>query len=377
MRVDFSTPMNKDGTIADDSRIKATLPSIQYVIKHKGKLILLSHLGRPKGAQDPTLSLKPIAKRLSELLGRPVQFCTELKEAKNRASHLKEGEVLLLENLRFHKGEEEPEKDPHFAVMLSELGELYVNDAFGAAHRAHSSTAMIAKYFPKASAAGFLMEKEVAALSSLLTPKHPFFVVMGGAKISTKIGVIENLLQTVDRLFLGGGMAYPFLKAKGVEVGASLIEPGSVELAEKIMQKAKKKIELPVDLVIAESFSAEAKRKIVSVEEGVLPSWQGMDIGPKTVQLWKRAFSEAATIFWNGPLGVYEMAPFMKGTKEIAQALSQCQAKVVVGGGDSAAAVAQLGLESSFHHVSMGGGAALEFLEFGHLPGIDCLTDVR
>jgi len=380
MRVDFNTPMNKDGTIADDSRIKAVLPSIEYILRHKGKLILMSHLGRPESISDRNkLTLAPIRTRLEALCKKPVLFSSESigDEPEKMAASLREGEILLLENVRFHPGEEDPTKEPTYAAQLAKLGDVYVNDAFGTAHRAHSSTALVAKFFPKTSAAGLLMEKEITALSCLLDqPAHPFFVVMGGAKITSKIGVIKNLLKTVDRLFIGGGMAYPFLKAKNIPIGASLLEPGSVDMAREILKMSGSKIQLPVDLVVADAFSNDAKTQVIEVEKGIPDGLQGMDIGPNTIREWAEIFPKAATIFWNGPLGVYEMPKFMNGTREIALALANTKAKVVVGGGDSAAAVAQLGLEHSFTHISMGGGATLEYLEFGHLPGIDCLTDV-
>lgn len=382
MRVDFNTPMHKDGTIADDARIRAALLSIQYVISHGGKLILMSHLGRPKGDADRAkLTLAPIGKRLEELLHRPVLFSPEAigPAASQKSLALKKGEILLLENLRFYPSEEEPEKDPTFAESLAKLGDVYVNDAFGTAHRAHSSTATIARYFPNASAIGFLMEKEIGALASLVDhPARPFYVIMGGAKIGDKIGVIQTLLKQVDRLYIGGGMAYPFLKAKGFEIGDSLLEAGAEKLAAAILKDSAEKIILPTDLVIADAFSNEAKTKVILVGEGIPSGWQGMDIGPQTIRSWSHSLKESATIFWNGPLGVYEMPKFMEGTRSIATALSSLKgkAKVVVGGGDSAAAVLQVGLdEGSFYHISMGGGATLEYLEFGHLPGIDCLTD--
>jgi len=382
MRVDFNTPMHKDGTIADDARIRATLASIQYVISHGGKLILMSHLGRPKGDSDRAkLTLAPIRARLEELLHHPVLFSPEAvgAAALKKSTDLKKGEILLLENLRFYPGEEEPEKDPTFGASLAKLGDVYVNDAFGTAHRAHSSTAVIARYFPNASAVGFLMEKEIGALACLLdNPARPFYVIMGGAKIADKIGVIQTLLKQVDRLYIGGGMAYPFLKAKGIEIGGSLLEAGADKMAAAILKDSAEKITLPTDLVIADSFSNEAKTKVISVNEGIPSGWQGMDIGPQTIQTWTHSLKEAATIFWNGPLGVYEMPKFMEGTRQIgtALALAKGKAKVVVGGGDSAAAVAQIGFdEGSFYHISMGGGATLEYLEFGHLPGIDCLTN--
>lgn len=379
LRVDFNVPMNKDGTIADDARIRATIPTIQYLLRHSNGLILMSHLGRPDGVANPKYTLAPVRKRLEELLKVPVHFSPEIigPAVEKQAASLKKGEILLLENVRFHPAEEDPDKDPAFAKALAKLADVYVNDAFGTAHRAHSSTATIAAYFPQKSAAGLLMEKEIGALSTLLeNPERPFYVVMGGAKISSKIGVIQNLLRRVDRLFLGGGMAYPFLKAKGLEVGDSLMEEGALEIAQDVLRSSQDKLWLPVDLVIADGFSETAQKKVIDVAEGIPKGWQGMDIGPKTIELWTKALAKAATVFWNGPLGVYEMAPFIHGTESIAKALAKTKAKVVVGGGDSAAAVAKLKLEDAFYHISMGGGATLEYLEHGHLPGIDCLTDV-
>jgi len=365
MRVDFNVP-----SIADDSRIRAALPSINYVLGQGAALILMSHLGRPKG-KDPKLTLAPCAKRLSELLGKPVLFAPDCvgPVAEKMASELKPGQVLLLENLRFHVGEEEPEKEPDFVANLAKLGDVYVNDAFGTAHRAHASTAFIAKEF-KNRAAGFLMEKEIAVLSELIhEPKRPFYAIIGGAKVSTKIGLIQNLLKRVDALFLGGGMTFTFMKANGLEIGDSLFEADHVKEAKEVLKSPK--LHLPLDIVIADKFSNEAHRKLIS---GSIPvGWQGLDIGPKTIHEWSTAFSKAATVFWNGPLGVFEMSNFANGTKKIAEALADSKAKVIVGGGDSVAAIEQMGLADKFYHLSTGGGASLEFLEYGHLPGIAAL----
>lgn len=378
MRVDFNVPQNKDGSISDDSRIRASLPSIQYVLDHGASLVLMSHLGRPNGKVDPKFTLAPCAKRLSELLHIPVPLAPDCigPQVEKMTSRLKAGEVLLLENVRFHKGEEEPETDPEFVKQLAKLGTVYVNDAFGTAHRAHASTALIAKYFPGKAAAGFLMEEEIAHLSPLLhNPKRPFYAIIGGAKVSTKAGVIQNLLKIVDRLFIGGGMIFPFLKAKGIAIGSSLYDPKDLPTVQEILALPKSKaICFPTDLVIANSFSNEAAKKTVAVSEGIPPNWQGMDIGPKTVEEWSSLLSKAATVFWNGPLGVFEMPHFAVGTHAIAEMLANAKAETIVGGGDSVAAIQQMGLADRFAHLSTGGGASLELLEFGHLPGIDALS---
>jgi phosphoglycerate kinase len=376
MRVDFNVPLAPDGTITDDSRIVAELPSIQYVLKQGGALILMSHLGRPKPEFDPKYSLAPVAKRLESYLGKSVPLAPDCigPEVEKLVDDLKSGECLLLENVRFHIGEEEPEQDPTFVKELASLGDVYINDAFGAAHRAHSSTALIAKYFPGKAAAGFLMKQEIDALNPLLhNPDRPFYAIIGGAKISTKTGVIYNLLKQVDALFIGGAMTYTFLKAKGIDIGASLYEESEIKTAHEILEKAPC-IYLPLDLVIADSFANDAQTKILPTSENIPEGWQGMDIGPKTVELWTHLLAKASTIFWNGPLGVFEMESFAKGTQKIALSLAESPASVIVGGGDSVAAIRQMGLEDRFTHLSTGGGAALEFIEFGHLPGIDALS---
>lgn len=379
MRVDFNVPLSQEGKITDDSRIVAALPSIEYVLAHGASLILMSHLGRPKPKPDPQFSLAPVAKRLAELLHKPVPIAPDCvgPEVEKMASALRPGQVLMLENVRFHIGEEEPEKDPSFVDQLAELGDLYVNDAFGTAHRAHASTALIAKHFPGKAAAGFLMEKELSFLYPLLqSPRHPFYAIIGGAKVSTKTGVIHNLLKRVDSLFLGGGMTFTFLKAEGIEIGSSLFEEGEVNGAKQILQNAKS-IHLPTDLVIADAFSNDAKWKVIKSRAGIPQGWQGMDIGPETIHEWSRLLQKASTVFWNGPLGVFEMPHFAKGTFEIATSLANSKAEVIVGGGDSVAAIQQMGLGEKFAHLSTGGGAALEFLEFGHLPGIDALSPAK
>ncbi len=375
LRVDFNVPLDKEGHITDDSRIRASLPSIQYILKSGASLVLMSHLGRPEGV-DPKLTLAPCAKRLSEYLGIPVLMAPDCvgPVVEKMAASMKAGQVLMLENLRFHEGEEYPEKDLGFVSSLSRLGDVYVNDAFGSAHRAHASTALIAKYFPGQAAAGFLMEDEIKHLMFLLgNPPRPFHAIIGGAKISTKAGVIHHLLDRVDALYIGGAMAFTFLKAQGLRVGDSLVEDSEIKTAKEILSKAKN-LYLPVDLVVADAFSEESNKKIVSVKEGFLSPWRGMDIGPKTLQDWPASLKKAATVFWNGPLGVFEMPSFAKGTRSIAEVLAKSHAHVTIGGGDSVAAIQQMGLGNQFAHLSTGGGASLEFLEYGHLPGIDALS---
>lgn len=370
MRVDFNVPI-RDGKITDDSRIRAALPSIQYILAQNGSLILMSHLGRPNGKKDPNMTLGPCARRLSNLLEKPVELAPDCvgPEVEMMALNLKPGQILLLENLRFHAAEEEPEKDPNFAYALSKLGNVYVDDAFGTAHRAHSSTAMVAKFF-KERAMGFLMEKEIEALVPLIQhPERPFYAIIGGAKVSTKIGLIKKFLSLVDALFIGGGMTYTFLKAKGIEIGASICEDTS-----EIKDLPLEKIHLPLDLVIADRLAPDATSKIIPIDQGIPKKWQGVDIGPKTVEEWSKKLEKAKTIFWNGPLGVFEIPAFAKGTQGIAKWLSESKAKTIVGGGDSIAAIEQMELANRFFHLSTGGGASLEFLEFGHLPGIDALT---
>lgn len=377
MRVDFNVPLSQTGEISDDSRIRASLASIQYILSQGASLVLMSHLGRPKGKKDPQFSLAPCAKRLSQLLKQPVLLAPDCvgPAVEKMVSHLKPKEVLLLENLRFHAAEEEPKEEPNFAASLAKLASIYVNDAFGTAHRAHASTALIAKFFPGKAVAGFLMEKEISELSSLLDrPDRPFYALIGGTKISTKLGVIHNLLKRIDALFIGGAMAFTFFKAQGIEMGASLVEESDLGSASDILASTKA-LFLPIDLVIADAFSNEAHRKTVLAKEGIPAEWQGMDIGSQTIAQWRKELSSAKTVFWNGPFGVFEMESFAVGTRAIAEALAQSKAKVVVGGGDSVAAIQQMGLSKQFAHLSTGGGASLEYLEFGHLPGIDALSN--
>ena len=381
MRVDFNVPLNDDLSIADDFRIRCALESIKYILEKGGSVVLMSHLGRPKGEKNPKLSLSPCAKRLSQLLKLPVKMANDCigENIKKEAAALKPGEILLLENLRFHEAEEKPEKDPSFAKELASLGDVYINDAFGTAHRKHSSTYEIVKFFPDRCAMGFLVEKEVKFLTNLLTdPKRPFYAILGGAKISTKIGVITQLLEKVDALFIGGAMAFTFLKAKDLSIGDSLIEEDQLSRAQEILQLAQTKkipLYLPEDIVIAQEVKENAKIKIVTINEGIDKGWKGMDIGPETRKKWKEIFKTAKTIFWNGPVGIFEIAAFAQGTKEIADSLAQLSATTIVGGGDSVAAIRSLRLESKFTHLSTGGGASLEFIEQGHLPGVDALAN--
>jgi phosphoglycerate kinase len=356
MRVDFNTPM--DGTtIADDERIRAALPSIQYVLDHGAKVVLMSHLGRPKG-KDPTCSLRPAAKRLQELLKREVTFIPDCLGQGD-------GDVILLENLRFYK--EEEANDRSFAEKLAKWGTCYVDDAFGTAHRAHASTVGVVEFFKPRVAIGFLMEKELAMLSQLLDqPKRPFYAIIGGAKISSKIGVIKNLLPRVDGLFLGGAMAFTFLKAKGISVGNSLCEDPS--LVKGFLDETK--IHLPLDWVITDGHSVRE----ITTAKGIPMGWQGMDIGAQTVKAWKLMLQTGATIFWNGPMGVFEKKEFANGTRCIGQIVSEVKGVTIVGGGDSIAALKQMGLADKMTFLSTGGGASLEFLEFGHLVGIDALS---
>jgi phosphoglycerate kinase len=382
LRVDYNVPLNEDGSIADDTRIRESLPSIEYILKQGGSLILLSHLGRPKGP-DPKLSLAPCAERLSLLLNRPVIMAKEcIGDAVSTAAHtLSPGNILLLENLRFHPAEEKPSLDPHFAEQLSSLGNLYVNDAFGTAHRAHTSTVAIPKLFPNRCAAGLLIQKELSFLGPILSqPKRPFFAIIGGAKISTKIGVLKTLLLKTDALFIGGGMAFPFFKAQGIPIGNSLCEEEALPTARSFLdtcQAQNKPLYLPSDILIADRFDNAAQTRTIPISQGIPAGWQGVDIGPQTLTTWKHALTQAATLFWNGPVGVFEMPAFAHGTEGLARTLATLNATTIVGGGDSVAAVNKLHLGSQFSHLSTGGGACLEYIEFGHLPGLDVLQRIN
>lgn len=380
VRVDFNVPMKKNATgeIADDVRIRAALPTIEYLLENEAAVILLSHLGRPKGEPKPEFTLAPVAKRLGELLDKEVKFLDseQVVDDNVRAAvkELQPGDVALLQNTRYRK--EEEKNDEGFAKELSELGELYVNDAFGTSHRAHASNVGLASNLP--SAIGFLVEKEVEAMGNMLEdPKRPFVAIMGGAKVSDKIGVIENLLGKVDTLLLGGGMAYTFLKAQGYEIGKSLLEEDKVDLSQELMEKAKSQgvtLLLPTDVVIAKEIDENAETKIVDINE-IPADMEGLDIGPKTREQFAQEIARARTIVWNGPMGVFEVSPFSEGTKAVANALAESDAVTIVGGGDSALAIEQAGLKDRITHVSTGGGASLELLEGKELPGIVAMED--
>jgi phosphoglycerate kinase len=375
VRVDFNVPLDA-GKVTDDSRIRAALPTVQYLLEREAVVILMSHLGRPKGRMAEQLRLGPVAKRLSQLVGLPVQKLDDSigPQVEGACSMAKPGTVILLENLRFHPGEQA--NAPDFAAALARLAHVYVNDAFGAAHRAHASTEGVTHYLP--AVAGFLMEKELDFLGRALEdPVRPFLAILGGAKVSDKIGVIENLLTRVDRLLIGGGMANTFLKAQGHAMGESLIEPKALATAADLLERASSKLVLPLDSIVADSYHADAAAKAVAITE-VPSDWRVLDIGPRTIRLYSDQLSGARTVVWNGPMGVFEFPRFAAGTRALAQVLADLpDCTTIVGGGDSAAAVRQAGLAEQMTHISTGGGASLEFLEGKALPGVVSLLDHR
>lgn len=376
VRCDFNVPMDENQNITDNTRIVAALPTIKYLLEQNCKIILASHLGRPKGEVKPEFSLKPVAKELSKQLGKEVIMANDVigEDAMSKASNLKEGEIMLLENVRFHR--EETDNDPEFAKKLASMAEIFVNDAFGTAHRAHASTTGIADYIP--GVAGFLIEKELKFLGNAINnPERPFVAILGGAKVSDKIGVIDSLLDKVDTLMIGGGMAYTFFKAQGYNVGNSLCEVEKTGLALQAMEKAKAKgvkLLLPIDTKVGKEFKPDTESKTVVWTE-IPDEWEGFDIGEKTIEMFKKELQNAKTVIWNGPLGLFEFEQFAIGTNEIAKTLAELDATTIIGGGDSAAAVTKAGLADKMTHISTGGGASLEFLEGKKLPGIECLQD--
>ncbi len=376
VRVDFNVPVNEQGEITDDRRIRAALPTINYLCEGGGKVVLVTHFGRPKGV-DPKYKMDNIARRLQELSGKKVTKVDDCigEEVKKVTSEMQEGEIVLLENVRFYK--EETANDPAFAKQLSEVADLYVNDAFGTAHRAHASTAGVTAYLRPA-AAGFLIEKELRIMGKAISePERPLVAILGGAKVADKLGVITNLLNKVETLIIGGGMAYTFLKAKGFEIGKSLLDAEKIDFAKDMMAQAEAKgvkLLLPVDAVVTDDFKNPTMHKTVKADQ-IPADLQGVDIGPETIKIFSSAIKEAKTVIWNGPMGVFEIPDFAKGTNAVAKALADSEAITIVGGGDSAAAVEQLGYADQMTHISTGGGASLEFLEGKQLPGVAALTD--
>lgn len=377
VRVDYNVPLDANGNVSDDKRITASLPTINYLLEQGARIILCSHLGRPKGEVKKEFSLAPVAKRLKELLPNVnIYFASDCigEEAQQKAAALKDGEILLLENLRFHK--EEEKNDPEFAKKLASLAEIYVSDAFGTVHRAHASTAGVAAYLP--AVAGFLIGKELSIMGGALeNPERPFVAILGGAKVADKIGVITNLLNKCDTLLIGGGMAYTFFKAMGYEIGDSLLDAESIDLAKQLMETAKEKgvkLLLPVDTVVAKAFAADAEHMTVAAN-AIPAGWQGLDIGEKTRELFASEIKNAKTVIWNGPMGVFEFPEFAKGTEAVAKACAECGGTTIIGGGDSASAVKKLGYADKMTHISTGGGASLEFLEGKVLPGVAALND--
>lgn len=376
VRCDFNVPMDEEKNITDNTRIVAALPTIKYLIEQNCAIILCSHLGRPKGEFKPEFSLKPVAKELSKLLDKEIIMANDVigEDAKQKAKELKPGQIMLLENVRFHR--EETDNDPKFAKELASMAEIYVSDAFGAVHRAHSSTAGVAAYLP--AVAGFLIEKELKFLGKALNnPERPFVAILGGAKVSDKIGVIDSLLEKVDTLMIGGGMAYTFFKAQGYGVGNSICELDKLDLARELMKKAEEKgvkFVLPIDTKVGKEFKPDTESKTVKYTE-IPDEWEGFDIGEETIKMFSDELRKAKTVVWNGPLGLFEFDQFAIGTNAIAEVLSEIDATTIIGGGDSAAAVKKAGLEGKMSHISTGGGASLEFLEGKKLPGIECLQN--
>ena len=376
VRCDFNVPMDENKNITDNTRIVAALPTIKYLLENNCAVILCSHLGRPKGEFKPEFSLAPVAKELSKLLDKEVIMAKDVvgEDANKKAKELQAGQVMLLENVRYHR--EETDNDPEFAKKLADMAEIYVNDAFGAAHRAHASTAGVAQYLPAVS--GFLIEKELKFLGNALNnPERPFVAILGGAKVSDKIGVIDSLLEKVDTLIIGGGMAYTFFKAQGYEVGNSICELDKLDLAKEAMAKAKEKgvkLMLPVDTKIGKEFKPDTESKTVAWTE-IPEGWEGFDIGEKSIEMFTEEIKNAKTVVWNGPVGLFEFDQFAIGTNAIAKTLSEIDATTIIGGGDSAAAVKKAGLQDKMTHISTGGGASLEFIEGKKLPGIECLQD--
>ena len=376
VRCDFNVPMDEEKNITDNTRIVAALPTIKYLLENECSVILCSHLGRPKGEFKPEFSLKPVAKELSKLLDKEVIMAQDVvgEDASQKAAKLQQGEIMLLENVRFHR--EETDNEPEFAKKLANMAEIYVNDAFGAAHRAHASTAGVAAYLPAVS--GFLIEKELEFLGNALNnPKRPFVAILGGAKVSDKIGVIDSLLEKVDTLIIGGGMAYTFFKAQGYEVGNSICELDKLDLAKDLMKKAEEKgvkLMLPIDTKIGKEFKPDTESKTVAWTE-IPEGWEGFDIGEESIKMFGEEIKKAKTVVWNGPVGLFEFDQFAIGTNSIAKILSEIEATTIIGGGDSAAAVKKAGLEDKMTHISTGGGASLEFLEGKVLPGIECLLN--
>ena len=377
VRVDYNVPLDNELNITDDTRIKLSLPTVNYLIENNAKIILMSHLGRPKGEIENKFKLDPAAKKLGQLTGKKIKkfdhiYSQEIKEYID--NEMDYGEIVMLENLRFDPGEKA--NDVEFSKSLASLADIYVDDAFGAAHRAHASVAGVTKYLP--SVAGFLMKKEIEVLTSLLeSPQRPFLTILGGSKVSDKIMVIRNLLGKVDSLILGGGMTYTFLKAQGYEIGKSICEESQINFAKEMFTLAKKNnvnLILPIDIVVAKEFDSDAEKKLVSIQS-IPVDWMGLDIGDKSIELFKKEISRARTIFWNGPVGVFEWANFENGTKSIANAIAESQAITVAGGGDTLAALKKYNLSSKFSHVSSGGGAAMELLEGKELPGVASLLD--